>query len=64
MKRKLWLLNFALIALVAAGGWRLRKEAQDFHARELATPVAHTLGIKELRKIQRRFSCDFETVAL
>ena len=37
MKRKLWLLNFALIALVAAGGWRLRKEAQEFHARERAT---------------------------
>ncbi len=37
MKRKLWLLNFALIAVVAAGGWRLRKEAQDFHARKLAT---------------------------
>ena len=32
MKRKLWLLNFALIALVAAGIWRLRKEAQEFHA--------------------------------
>jgi hypothetical protein len=37
LKRKLWLLNFALIALVAAGGWRLRKEAQDFHARERST---------------------------
>jgi hypothetical protein len=37
LKRKLWLLNFALIALVAAGGWRLRKEAQDFHARKRAT---------------------------
>lgn len=36
MKRKLWLLNFALIALVAGGGWRLRKEAQEFHARERA----------------------------
>ena len=37
MKRKLWLLNFALIAVVAAGGWRLRKEAQDFHQRERST---------------------------
>ena len=36
MKRKLWLLNFALIALVAGGGWRLRKEAQELHARERA----------------------------
>ena len=45
MKRKLWLLNFVLIAAIAAAGWRLRNEAQDFHAREgqtlhskLATP--------------------------
>lgn len=37
MNRKLWLLNFALIALIAAAGWRLRKEAADFHARERAT---------------------------
>jgi hypothetical protein len=33
----LWLLNFALIALVAGGVWRLRKESQDFHERERAT---------------------------
>ena len=37
MKRKLWLLNFALIALVAAGTWQLRKESQNFHARERRT---------------------------
>jgi hypothetical protein len=37
LKRKLWLLNFALIALIAAAGWRLRKEAREFHARERAT---------------------------
>jgi len=36
LKRKLWLLNLGLIALVAAGGWRLRKEAREFHARERA----------------------------
>jgi len=37
LKRKLWLLNFALIAVIAAGGWRLRKEAHDFQARKRAT---------------------------
>jgi len=37
LKRKLWLLNFALIALVAAGTWQLRKESQDFHARARST---------------------------
>jgi len=37
LKRKLWLLNFALIALLAAGGLRLRNEARDFQARKRAT---------------------------
>jgi len=33
----LWLLNFVLIASIAAAGWRLRNEAAEFHARERAT---------------------------
>ena len=37
MKRKLWLLNFALIAAIAAGGWQLRKEARDIRLRERKT---------------------------
>ena len=37
MKRKLWLLNFVLIAAVAAGVWQLRKESQEMRARERAT---------------------------
>ena len=37
MKRKLWLLNFALIAALAGGAWRLRNEARELKARELAT---------------------------
>src|SRR5207245_540670 len=41
LKRKLWLLNFALVALVAAGVWQLRKEKQEFRAR-----VNRTLGNK------------------
>src|SRR5579863_9119043 len=34
LKRRLWLLNFVLIASIAAAGWRLRNEAAEFHARE------------------------------
>ena len=37
MKRKLWLLNFVLIAAIAAGAWRVRKESEAFKARERAT---------------------------
>jgi hypothetical protein len=37
LKQKLWLLNFALIAALLAGGWRLRQEARELHARERAT---------------------------
>ena len=37
MNRKLWLLNFVLIAAIAAGIWRVRKEAQEFEARKHAT---------------------------
>lgn len=37
MKRKLWLLNFLLVAAIALAGWQLRKEAREFHARERAT---------------------------
>ena len=37
MKRKLWLLNILLAAAIALGGWQLRKEAREFHARERAT---------------------------
>ena len=37
MNRKLWLLNFVLIAAIAAGTWRVRKDAQEFKAREHAT---------------------------
>jgi hypothetical protein len=37
LKRKLWLLNFALIALAVAGGWRLRRESRELDARERAT---------------------------
>lgn len=37
MKRKLWLLNFVLIAAVSAGLWRLRQEARELKAREQAT---------------------------
>jgi hypothetical protein len=36
LKRRLWLLNFVLIASIAAAGWRLRNEAAEFHARERA----------------------------
>jgi hypothetical protein len=36
LNRKLWLLNFALIAAIAGAGWRLREEARAFHARERA----------------------------
>ena len=34
MKRKLWLLNFLLIAAVAAGGWQFSKEKEGMKARE------------------------------
>ena len=37
MKRKLWLLNFVLIAALAGGAWRLRNEARELRAREEAT---------------------------
>ena len=37
MKRKLWLLNFVLIAAIAAGAWQLRKDAQEFRKRERMT---------------------------
>jgi hypothetical protein len=37
LKRKLLLLNFALIALAAAGVWQLRKERQELQAREKGT---------------------------
>src|SRR5262249_23600775 len=37
LKQKLWLLNFALVGAIAAGGWQLRKQAQDFHQRERMT---------------------------
>jgi hypothetical protein len=37
LKRKLWLLNIVLIAAIAAVGWRLRKEANEFHDRERKT---------------------------
>ena len=37
MKRKLWLLNFVLIAAIAAGAWRVRKETEAFKSRERAT---------------------------
>ena len=37
MKRKLWLLNFVLIAAIAAGAWRVRKEAEAFKLRERST---------------------------
>jgi len=37
LRRKLWLLNIVLIAAVAGGAWRLRKEAQEFRSRERAT---------------------------
>ncbi len=34
MKRKLWLLNFLLIAAIWAGVWRLRRDSSEFHRRE------------------------------
>ena len=40
MKRRLWLLNVVLIAALAGGAWRLRKERQDFRARKQATLAA------------------------
>jgi hypothetical protein len=36
LKRKLWLLNILLVAAIALAGWQLRKEAREFHAREIA----------------------------
>jgi hypothetical protein len=40
LKRKLWLLNFVLIAAIAAGVWRVRKDAREFDARKQATLAA------------------------
>ena len=37
MKRKLWVLNFVLIAAIAGGVWRVSKDAREFGAREHAT---------------------------
>jgi hypothetical protein len=37
LNRKLWLLNFVLIAAISGGAWRLRKESQEFHLRERTT---------------------------
>jgi len=37
LNRKLWLLNFVLIAAIASGVWRVRKESRDFNIREKAT---------------------------
>jgi hypothetical protein len=34
LKRKLWLLNFALAAAIAAGGWQLRNEARELQKRK------------------------------
>src|SRR5205814_8818079 len=36
LKRKLWLLNFALIAAVAGGAWPLPHEPRALQARDLA----------------------------
>ena len=48
MKRKLWVLNFVLIAAVAGGAWRLRKDRQEMRTRESLTlahkPVAPPLS--------------------
>jgi hypothetical protein len=42
LSRKLWLLNFVLIAAISAGAWRWRGQAQDFRLREQATLAKKT----------------------
>jgi hypothetical protein len=51
LKRKLWLLNFVLIAAIAAGAWRVRKESEAFQARERAT-LAKKLAVPALPPAQ------------